>query len=478
MPEREKNIPVTTFLSKTSTQLVILMLLTGLTFFTNLSAVEPTLMESRNFITAREMTQQQNWLLPTMNGELRLAKPPLPTWLTALAGLSAGDMGNLAVLRFPAAAISVLAVLMLFMLARLLTHDPLVPFLAAAILTTSYLFVHLGRQATWDVYCHSFMLGAIWQFVKGCRKEGLSYGNFALCGVFLGLSFMSKGPVSFYALLLPFLFSYGYGYGLQAFKDKRKGILLVLLVFVVIASAWPFYVYLREPENFALMMTQESDAWMTRHVKPLWFYVTFPAETGMWTLLTFLALLAPYARPRVQPYGNYRFLAVWVLASVVLLSIIPEKKERYLLPVVIPMALLTAHYLKFLLDYCKTGKGTKWDYRVLLANGIITSVALFAAPFLLYFFAYKTHALSAAELVLASLFFLVAGLGLLWMIRKKAFYPYFLIIIGLHVGLLLLFIPLYKSVTSLNEEHSSHHYIERQAVRICFIRKGMISGYF
>lgn len=94
MPEREKNIPVTTFLSKTSTQLVILMLLTGLTFFTNLSAVEPTLMESRNFITAREMTQQQNWLLPTMNGELRLAKPPLPTWLTALAGLSAGDMGG------------------------------------------------------------------------------------------------------------------------------------------------------------------------------------------------------------------------------------------------------------------------------------------------------------------------------------------------------------------------------------------------
>ena len=42
-------------------------------------------MECRNLVTAREMEENQHWLLPTMNGEPRIEKPPLPTWLAALA---------------------------------------------------------------------------------------------------------------------------------------------------------------------------------------------------------------------------------------------------------------------------------------------------------------------------------------------------------------------------------------------------------
>ena len=37
-------------------------------------------MEARNYVTAREILQDGSWLLPTMNGELRIAKPPLPPW--------------------------------------------------------------------------------------------------------------------------------------------------------------------------------------------------------------------------------------------------------------------------------------------------------------------------------------------------------------------------------------------------------------
>ncbi|HNQ27790.1 MAG TPA: glycosyltransferase, partial [Aquaticitalea sp.] len=40
-----------------------------------------SIMEARNFITAREMVDDGNWLLTTMNGEARYEKPPLPTWL-------------------------------------------------------------------------------------------------------------------------------------------------------------------------------------------------------------------------------------------------------------------------------------------------------------------------------------------------------------------------------------------------------------
>ncbi|GAA4438734.1 hypothetical protein GCM10023188_34510 [Pontibacter saemangeumensis] len=397
MVEREKYTPAYAVISNVYVQLAILLLLTGFTFFGYLGALEPTLMEARNFITAREITQHHNWLIPTMNGALRLAKPPLPTWITALAGISAGDINDISWLRVPAAAMAAFTALFLFLLSRQLTRDRLIPFLAAAVLVTSYLFVHLGRQATWDVYCHSFMLGAIWLFVKGCRKEGKQFGLFALCGVLCGLSFMSKGPVSFYALLLPFLLSYSYGYGTRSFKAKWKEMLLALCTCLFIAGLWPLYVYLVEPESLAMSVSQESSAWTSRHLKPLWFYWAFPGEAGVWTLFTFAALLVPYAKPRIQRYGNYRFLAAWVLFSVVLLSLIPEKKERYLLPLLLPMALLTAHYLKYLLDSFKESRNSKWDDRVLLANGIVIALAVFAVPVLLYQYAFKAHAVSMVE---------------------------------------------------------------------------------
>jgi len=60
------------------------ILLLFVTFFANNSALPTDIMESRNIVTAREMVEEGNWLVPTMNGELRLEKPPLPTWVAAI----------------------------------------------------------------------------------------------------------------------------------------------------------------------------------------------------------------------------------------------------------------------------------------------------------------------------------------------------------------------------------------------------------
>ena len=49
---------------------VLLMLLI------HLEVPNMTIMEARNFITAREMVQDNHWLLTTMNGEARYQKPP------------------------------------------------------------------------------------------------------------------------------------------------------------------------------------------------------------------------------------------------------------------------------------------------------------------------------------------------------------------------------------------------------------------
>ncbi len=72
---------------------LILALICLAIFFPHLKIAEVNIMEARNFITAREMLQYDNWLHTTMNLLPRYEKPPLPTWLTALAG-SFMDMGG------------------------------------------------------------------------------------------------------------------------------------------------------------------------------------------------------------------------------------------------------------------------------------------------------------------------------------------------------------------------------------------------
>ena len=68
---------------------VLLCLVCLTTFFVDNSVLVPDIMESGNIVTAREMVYDGNWIAPTMNGELRLEKPPLPTWLTAVVEMIA-----------------------------------------------------------------------------------------------------------------------------------------------------------------------------------------------------------------------------------------------------------------------------------------------------------------------------------------------------------------------------------------------------
>ena len=88
-----------------------------LLFFPHLDVLYANIMEARNFNTAREMLEHNNWVLTTMNGEARYEKPPLPTWLAAI---SAGVFGitKLWALRLPSAIISTVLVLFSFSLSR------------------------------------------------------------------------------------------------------------------------------------------------------------------------------------------------------------------------------------------------------------------------------------------------------------------------------------------------------------------------
>ena len=81
------------------------------------------IMESRNLVTAREIVEEGNWLIPTMNGVLRLEKPPLPTWVAACIEMISPD--NLALQRSAAGVMAVLLVLFLYLFVVQQTQVPL-----------------------------------------------------------------------------------------------------------------------------------------------------------------------------------------------------------------------------------------------------------------------------------------------------------------------------------------------------------------
>lgn len=360
-------------------RLLLLLLLTIATFVVNSGALEPNIMEARNLTTAREMLEKGNWLAPTMNGELRLEKPPLPTWAAALAMRVFGQ-DELAWLRLPSALAAMLLVLFLFKLTEELTDDELTPFLAAGTAATSFYVFFLARDITWDIFCHAFMLGAIWQLHRGLKRSGEDLRSFVAAGLLMGLAFLSKGPVPFFSLLLPYLVGRSIAWRLAPFRANARPLLVAVATTLVVAAAWPAYIYLSHPELSARIAQKESTAWIHRNVRPFYQYWSFTAQTGIWAVLATAALVFPYARERIRRFADYRFLAAWVWSGVFLLSLFPEKKERYLMPVLLPLAVLTACYVRYLIAAFREGRATRADRVLLRLDGWLMAAIAFALP--------------------------------------------------------------------------------------------------
>lgn len=345
-------------------------------FFANNQVIVPDIMESRNIIAAREMVYDGHWLVPTLNGELRLEKPPLPTWLTALAEIMQPD--SLTLQRGMAGLAALLLVSYFWRFARqVLRTEPLVPTL---LLCTCYNVILAGRTASWDIFCHAFMMGGIYHIARALSLPPCAWRHFLAAGLFAGLSVMSKGPVSLYALFLPFLFSYAYFYRPSA---KGKGLALALMVVVAatVGLWWFEYVHIAQTDALAAVVQKETGAWLAHNVRPWWYYWKFFLEAGVWAMLLPTSMLLPLLNKKRRTSRHWLFSVVWMLASLVLLSLIPEKKSRYLLPLLIPAAYVMGNMMAWwngaFRDRASSPAADRWCFR---ANALAVALAVALLP--------------------------------------------------------------------------------------------------
>ena len=429
-----------------------LLLISCLMLIPHLSVIEINIMEARNFITAREMVNNNNWILTTINNLPRYEKPPLPTWLTAISGIYFG-FENIFALRLPVVFVTLILVFSTYNLSEKIGLNHQQNFHNGLILITSFYIYFAGRDNQWDMYTHSFMMVCIvflWKFLNE-KKYIFLYAT--LAGLFFGFSFLCKGPIAVYALLIPFLIAYGVIYKFELIGKKFYAF-LILLIGLCVGLSWPLYVRFIDPVTVATVTNVESSRWGSYNIRPFYYYWSFFTQSGIWTVPALIALFYPYLKTRVSNLKAYQFTLIWTLVSLILLSIIPEKKSRYLLPVLIPMALNTGFYIEYLIRNFKNISLKKEKIAIYFAFGLIVIIC-FAIPVALFIKIKNNIAGFEFWIIGLTLSLFILGCVLIQNLRNKNFLNVFYAVVGVQVAVILFGVPLSKAVLVNPDYHSA-----------------------
>lgn len=178
---------------------VPLLLFSGLGAY-DLSAPD----EPRFALVAREMIQDQHWLLPHRNGNAYPDKPPLLFWSIAAVSLLQGGEVNTFSARLPSVLAALGLLLLMFRWARDEEDSPLLPWIYVLVLASCYRFFFSAHMVQIDML---LCLCVTASMLTGWRAlQGLDYKP-ALLGLFLGLGILAKGPVGYLVPVGAFVFT-------------------------------------------------------------------------------------------------------------------------------------------------------------------------------------------------------------------------------------------------------------------------------
>lgn len=412
----------------------ILMLLPGFAF------LDVSIMEARNLITAREMITDNNWIMTTMNGEARYQKPPLPTWLTALFMLIFGG-SKIIWLRLPGIIMVGICGLLVFKISEVLRLDKTHSISNALIAMTSFYVVAIVIEAPWDIYAHIFMGLSILLLIQSFQNKKNTVIKILISSLFFGASILSKGPVSVYALMLPFLLAYGFTFGYKNGWRSAVRILSVMVLGMIIGGWWYLAVRFNDPVSFESMASKETGNWSSYNVRPFYYYWSFFTQSGIWTIPALMGLIYPYMIRRVENRKAYRFSWLWTILAVILLSMIPEKKSRYLMPVLIPMAINTGFYLQYLRTSALDFKIKAESAPIYIHLAVLGLIGL-CFPAIAYYILKSTDSVNWWHVGLVSVLMLAMGILTLRSLYRKRSHEVVNLMIGLAIALIFLLAPL------------------------------------
>ncbi len=307
------------------------------------------------------------WLIPVLNGEVRLQKTPLPYWCAAVLFRLAHAPGNEALARLTPAVLGLLATFLIYALARRLLGRT-VAWCAALIWVSTHFAAEQYRLAMADPYLSFFTLLALWAWVEVSRRPDtktappapLPRHRFVYLLIFylaVALGLLAKGPPLFLVLGVPIvLFHLCTG---RRPPIDRLGHLLGAMIVAIAIVPWAMYVRHHVPHALEIWRYESigelPGADNVEKARPFWFYIPSLFQLSLpWTPLWIAGLVMPFIRrrpPRKFPRRRRPrwFPFLWYITVILLFSAMPVKKNTYLLPVLPAQVLITAQALAALL---------------------------------------------------------------------------------------------------------------------------------
>jgi len=302
----------------------------------------------------REMAVSGDVVVPRLGGEPFLEHPPLfyaaVGHCVVLLGPNLGD----AAARLPAACATVVLLLLAFDLGRRL-HDARAGLLAMLVLATTIGFFRYSHRALVDIGLACGVGVSFWAWARLLLARRTAPDARPSPALVLALyagaaaAFLVKGPVGPLLVAAPVL--------ADLVRHRRRGQLRSwshlpgLLMLLAGCLVWPLALWRRAGgqafSDFAVSNVVErvvpSAAYAGGHVNPPWFYLlAFPAMTAPWVVVLPAVWLALRGEERG---GAERFLG-WIFPlGLVALSLPATKRPLYLLPLLMPLAVVVGCWL-------------------------------------------------------------------------------------------------------------------------------------
>lgn len=318
--------------------------------------------ETRYAQIGQDMLHSGNWVAPHFMGLRYFEKPIAGYWMIAIGQAVFGD--NLFGVRIASALSTGLSVWLVWLIAGRLWRDPRKRFASTLIYMSFGLVAGQAGYANLDpqfTFWVNLSLVAVWfAFDSSTRRARLC--AWAVLGLACGMGFMTKG---FLAWLLPVLIAVPYALWQRRIKEVLSYGPLAILVAVAICLPWALAIHHQEPDFWQFFFWNEHirrfSAADAQHTQPWWFYLPILLAASLpWAALLPNTLIDA-CKQRREPLTG--FLLLWLLLPLAIFSLSKGKLPTYIMPCLLPLALLMGHAV---VSWREQVKG-----RILRINGLL-----------------------------------------------------------------------------------------------------------
>ncbi len=284
----------------------------------------------------REIIETGDWVMLHENGVVYVQKPPLHFWKIAASQKAFGI--NPFSSRLPSAIFAIIGTIVTFIFALRTSKRSDVSLLSSLILLSSYGFFFFSRRTRIDIEFSVLFSLSLILFYFGYTEGKNRFTLFALFWITTGLLFMDKGPAAFLNLVP--VASY---IPLSSKKNRLKNVSSLLLAFpAFLIPVVPWIIKLVSHREFHQYISAlEKTRIMTRR-EGIFYYIPQVIEKFAPGVLFLPASLYTLKKEKLLRKDPVFFLLIWTISYFITINLTHVKNHRYLLPIFIPLSILTS----------------------------------------------------------------------------------------------------------------------------------------